>query len=83
MSALNKHFMSCLDVLQGEDGILSYIFYCIGVFNKTYVEIGTEDGQQCNTRLLREQYKWTGLLLDAGYEDVNINLQKVSMPLPL
>ena len=34
-------------------------------------------GQQCNTRILREKYGWTGLLLDPSFKDSSINLQKV------
>ena len=34
-------------------------------------------GQQCNTRILKEQYGWTGLLMDPSFSDQSINLQKV------
>jgi len=60
----------------GEDGILEAIFACVGVTDKTFVEFGTQDGQECNTRYLREVRGWKGLLMDGGYEDPTINLHK-------
>jgi hypothetical protein len=41
-----------------------------------YVEFGVEDGSECNTRLLRERYGWSGLLMDGGYHRPEINLHK-------
>lgn len=52
----------------GEDGILQYIFYKIGTTNKYFVEFGVEDGQECNTRYLRE-LGWQGLWMDANYKN--------------
>merc|ERR1712216_388258 len=46
-----------------EDGILHFIFHNIGVSNKVYVEFGAEDGSQCNTRLLREEFGFQGLTM--------------------
>jgi hypothetical protein len=50
----------------GEDGILEYIFDNLGTTDKFYVEFGTENGDECNTRLLWERYGWDGVLLDGG-----------------
>lgn len=60
----------------GEDGIIKSIFSMIKTKDKYYVEFGTEDGTQINTRLLREKKGWKGLMLDGGYENKKINLRK-------
>ena len=59
----------------GEDGIIEKIFDIIGTTNSTYVEFGVEDGKERNTRYLQEK-GWSGLLMDGGYENKNIGLQK-------
>ena len=50
----------------GEDGILEYIFSVIGTTNKFFVEFGVGDGLECNTRHLKENKEWNGLMMDAG-----------------
>lgn len=60
----------------GEDGVLISIFHNVGVKHHTYVEFGTEDGSECNTRIFREQHNWTGLLMDGGNQDLAINLHR-------
>lgn len=60
----------------GEDGIIERIFESIGTTNKYYVEFGVEDGTECNTRHLRENKNWSGLMMDGGNENKKINLQK-------
>lgn len=59
----------------GEDGVILAIFNCIGTKNKYYVEFGAQDGNECNTHMLRE-LRWNGLLMDGGYEIEDINLKK-------
>ncbi len=49
----------------GEDGMIAEAFRRIGTTNRVFVEIGVEDGQQNNTRLLLEQ-GWTGVWVDGN-----------------
>jgi len=63
----------------GEDGItvkLMELIYNGNNDNKFYVEFGVENGTECNTRILRELYNWTGLQMDGSYYNDKINLQK-------
>lgn len=59
----------------GEDGILAAIFRTIGDGAATFVEVGCEDGRECNTRLLRES-GWKGWMFDACHENATINLHR-------
>jgi hypothetical protein len=52
-----------------EDGMLETLFAKIGTTNKFFVELGVENGEQCNTRFLREKLGWNGLLVDAVGEN--------------
>jgi hypothetical protein len=54
----------------GEDGIIAEIFYRISVQDKFFVEIGTENGQQNNTRFLLEQ-GWRGAWVDSDFGDAH------------
>lgn len=60
----------------GEDGVIEAIFNQIGTRDKYYVEFGTQNADQCNTRYLRERKNWTGLLMDGGHQNSKINLHK-------
>jgi len=60
----------------GEDGITLALFTKIGTTNKYYVEFGTQSGVECNTRVLREIFSWTGLMMDGGYSVPQWNLQQ-------
>ena len=60
----------------GEDGITEKLIEAIPPIRKYYVEFGTEGGSECNTRVLRDNHKWTGLLMDGGNENNAINLHK-------
>lgn len=55
----------------GCDGLLAYIFSKIGATNRTFVEIGVEDGRECNTADLSLNLGWQGLLIDGNEEWVN------------
>jgi hypothetical protein len=58
----------------GEDGILLKLFSSLGTTNQYYVELGVEDGKECNTRLLRERYGFSGIMMDGGHEKLDLNL---------
>ena len=63
----------------GEDGISKYIFDKIKNDNYYFVEIGTQDGSECNTRYLRENLNWQGIQFDAKYENSLINLKNLNI----
>ena len=50
----------------GCDGLLLYIFSKIGVTNRTFVEIGIQDGRECNTANLSIHFGWKGLLIEGN-----------------
>ena len=52
---------------------MNKLFIILGV----YFEVRAGMGQECNTRVLREHYGWTGLLFDPSFKDSTINLHKV------
>ncbi|OHD63825.1 MAG: hypothetical protein A2176_11940 [Spirochaetes bacterium RBG_13_51_14] len=60
----------------GEDGVMEKIIDVIGVYNRYYVEIGTGVGTECNTRNLRENHGFTGVMMDGCCENKKINLFK-------
>jgi len=60
----------------GEDGITLEIIKRLNIVNGFYVEFGTQNGSECNTRVLREKYNWKGLLMDGSHQNDNINLKK-------
>lgn len=49
----------------GEDGIIAEIFRRIGMTNRTFLEVGVEDGLECNTACLLAQ-GWTGLWVEGS-----------------
>lgn len=62
----------------GEDGITMKLLELVynDPYNKYYVEFGAENGKECNSRILMENYGWKGLLMDGTYWNHLINLQK-------
>eukprot|EP00928_Gymnodinium_smaydae_P075364 TRINITY_DN58386_c0_g1_i1.p1 TRINITY_DN58386_c0_g1~~TRINITY_DN58386_c0_g1_i1.p1 ORF type:complete len:510 (+),score=36.78 TRINITY_DN58386_c0_g1_i1:57-1586(+) len=62
---------------KGGDGVLETIFACVGVASKSYVEIGTQSGRQCNSRYFRVAHGFRGYMFDDGHEDQRIGLAKV------
>ena len=49
----------------GEDGITALLFCELGTTNKRFVEIGVEDGRECNSACLSLYHDWEGLLVDS------------------
>ena len=62
----------------GEDGMIAEIFRRIGTKDRFFVEIGIENGLQCNTRLLLES-GWRGVWLEGNDEHVQ-NATRVFRP---
>jgi hypothetical protein len=62
----------------GEDGIVEKLIELLydDCNNKYYVEFGVQDGRECNTRILRENYGWKGLQMDGSNENSLINLKR-------
>jgi hypothetical protein len=57
---------------EGEDGIIELMFSKIPIRHKYYVEFGAGDGNNLsNTKNLKQNHGWTGLLMDASDEHVN------------
>ena len=55
----------------GEDGIINWIISQIPDIKKTFVEFGVENYTESNTRLLFQEYNWSGLIIDGDYNNIN------------
>lgn len=53
---------------RGEDGLLLHVLKEIGTRNRTFVEIGIQDGRECNTANLALNFGWRGVMMEAGPE---------------
>lgn len=53
-----------------EDGLLLYIFSVIGMTNKTFVEIGSDDGVNSNSANLYFNFGWHGLFIDGNSRSI-------------
>ena len=60
----------------GEDGILIRLLLLVGSKFNSYVEFGVEQGDECNSRILREYFGFQGLMMDGDNENEAINLRK-------
>jgi len=49
-----------------EDGLLLYIFSVIGMTNKVFIEIGSDDGVNSNSANLYFNFGWHGLFIDGN-----------------
>jgi hypothetical protein len=54
----------------GEDGIIQYLARSIDVGRRIFVEFGVEDYTQANTRFLLINNQWSGLVIDAGADNI-------------
>lgn len=53
-----------------EDGLLLFIFSIIGMDNKTFIEIGSDDGVNSNSANLYFNFGWTGLFIDGNPKSI-------------
>lgn len=50
----------------GEDGLILHLLSRVGVQNHYVVEVGIEDGRQCNSANLIRNFGWRGCLIEAS-----------------
>ena len=63
-----------------EDGIILYILQHIGIKTKKFVEIGIENGTECNTTNLLKNFNWSGLQIEGNrklYLEAKNKLKKI------
>jgi len=53
-----------------EDGLLLFIFAVIGMYNKIFVEIGSDDGINSNSANLIFNFGWHGLFIDGNRKSI-------------
>lgn len=51
----------------GEDGIIDYLLYKLDITNPKFIEIGVENYEEANTRLLYEIHNSEGTIIDANF----------------
>jgi hypothetical protein len=63
---------------QGQDGVIEKIFECIGTTNKQFVEFGSSGMKmgKGNTPYLRENFGWSGLLIDGSQHPYGMENKK-------
>ncbi len=54
-----------------EDGKLLFVFSVLGMSNKTFVEIGSDDGVNSNSANLYFNFGWHGLFIDGNRKALN------------
>lgn len=50
----------------GDDGIIQYLAHNLDLRNKTFIEFGTEDYFESNTRFLLQKDNWSGFVMDGS-----------------
>lgn len=58
----------------GEDGIIQHLVRTVAPKETTFVEIGTGDYRESNTRFLLQNNNWRGLIIDGGEDHVRFVL---------
>lgn len=53
---------------QDEDGLILHIFRNIGVRHRTFLEIGVQDGLECNSANLSRHLGWAGVIMEGDKE---------------
>ncbi len=56
----------------GEDGIIQFLIRNIPIQNTVFVEFGVQDYKESNTRFLLQHNNWTGLVIEANREDIEV-----------
>ena len=51
--------------------MLLYIFSLLGMNNKTFIEIGSDDGVNSNSANLYFNFGWRGLFIDGNQNSIN------------
>ncbi len=54
----------------GEDGIISWLLNQIPDVKKVFLEIGTQDYWESNTRFLIQSHNWNGYIIEASSSDI-------------
>lgn len=54
----------------GEDGILQYLIHRVPIVNRVFVEFGTSNYVESNTRFLLQNDNWAGLVIDSSPENI-------------
>ena len=63
-----------------EDGIILYILKHIGVKTKKFVEIGIENGNECNTTNLLKNFDWSGVQIEGNknfYQQAKVSMREI------
>lgn len=59
----------------GEDGVIDYLVGVLGLTTETFVEFGTQDYRESNTRYLLTNRNWRGLLIDGDKKNLDAVFQ--------
>jgi hypothetical protein len=56
----------------GEDGIIQFLLRQVQIPNRMFVEIGTSDYREANTRFLLQNNNWSGLVMDGSEQNIEV-----------